>query len=389
MSSGPKGTLEMKVGAEWRAVNPPAEGEGEEEDDEEEEEEEEEEEGDEEEEDSSGSDPGELIIDEDGRVEYAGPRPAAVRVWDGVVGEAVAGRCERWCADAAVKKVVGSGKAYSRGDTFFVRSTDTPRCGLEEVALQIFKMHTEGCTFDPSRSGAEWWTLVLDADSEVGWHWDKDYALESSMKLNVYPQIGTVTYLSDHGVPTAVARMAAPPLVTDALPPSSQGYYLCYPKRGRHLAFDGRFLHGSKEGFAHSPLPKGERRTTLLVNVWLNHKPVAASRYPLGRISEAEQRGHDAAQWHLATAEGERKPVEAHSVEAASPAALKAKPFAYDFTTPSEGQATFTLHVPVDKVGHGKKGGVFGVHMDGACTLVSKPRVPGAAAPKAKRRRKA
>jgi|TARA_B100001142_G_scaffold7578_1_gene7520 hypothetical protein len=48
--------------------------------------------------------------------------------------------------------------------------------------------------FDPSRSGAEWWTQVIDARDEIGTHWDKDYGLESA-NVNVHPQIATVTYL--------------------------------------------------------------------------------------------------------------------------------------------------------------------------------------------------
>ena len=36
-----------------------------------------------------------------------------------------------------------------------------------------------------------------DSDSEVAWHFDRDYPLESS-GLNVHPMLATVTYLSEH-----------------------------------------------------------------------------------------------------------------------------------------------------------------------------------------------
>ena len=36
-----------------------------------------------------------------------------------------------------------------------------------------------------------------DESSEVAWHWDRDYTLESS-GVNIHPMLGTVTYLS-HG----------------------------------------------------------------------------------------------------------------------------------------------------------------------------------------------
>ena len=58
-------------------------------------------------------------------------------------------------------------------------------------------------TYDPETSGAEWWTQVIDDEDEIGWHWDKDYALEGS-GVNVHPQLGTVTYFCDGGAPTVV-----------------------------------------------------------------------------------------------------------------------------------------------------------------------------------------
>jgi len=35
-----------------------------------------------------------------------------------------------------------------------------------------------------------------DENSEVGWHWDRDYTLESS-GMNIHPMLATVTYLSE------------------------------------------------------------------------------------------------------------------------------------------------------------------------------------------------
>ena len=44
-----------------------------------------------------------------------------------------------------------------------------------------------------------WWMLenlqIKDESSEVAWHWDRDYTLESS-GVNIHPMLGTVTYLS-------------------------------------------------------------------------------------------------------------------------------------------------------------------------------------------------
>ena len=109
---------------------------------------------------------------------------------------------------------------YSAGSTFFLPCQMKPRCALEALAQQIFNAHVDGCDdisngdgekkkllYDPERSGAEWWTLVLDTpsrggvataakkedtssndddgnddddeeDDEIGMHFDADYGLE-------------------------------------------------------------------------------------------------------------------------------------------------------------------------------------------------------------------
>jgi hypothetical protein len=125
---------------------------------------------------------------------------------------------------------------YSTGSTYFLPCTMRPRCALEGLACRIFRAHADSLRgggggeggeggedwgedtdvaaaggkdvdedddgkrrrasfslFDPERSGAEWWTLVLDApgggdgggggaspskddeDDEVGMHFDADY----------------------------------------------------------------------------------------------------------------------------------------------------------------------------------------------------------------------
>jgi hypothetical protein len=97
---------------------------------------------------------------------------------------------------------------YSTGSTFFLPCLMKPRCALEALAERIFRAHVNSLgdyedpekdgksrsLYDPERSGAEWWTLVLDTpsggasppkdddddcdeeeDDEVGIHFDADY----------------------------------------------------------------------------------------------------------------------------------------------------------------------------------------------------------------------
>jgi hypothetical protein len=218
---------------------------------------------------------------------------------------------------------------YSAGTTYFLPCQMKPRCELESLVLNIFNKHTavlDPTTFKPQQSGAEWWTLVLDDNqneaetrtkkvscdnhddettdddeegNEVGWHFDADYGLEAQApNLLLHPRVATVTYLTDYGAPTVVLNVKSPaPSDTDkkSLEQSVDRVWLSSPKIGKHMAFDGRLLHGAPATYfppSHAaaappvePHPKkikldsdslSRKRVTLLVNIWLNHCPLDA-----------------------------------------------------------------------------------------------------------------
>jgi len=214
-------------------------------------------------------------------------------------------------------------EAYSSGATFFVPCTMKPRCALEGLAMLIFRQHTTHLpqgVFRPECSGAEWWTLILDQDEEgqddeIGMHFDADYGLEEQMKnLMLHPRLSTVTYLTSVGVPTLVLDVKSPqsPLghtmdtAVEALQGSVERGWLSSPSLGKHIAFDGRLLHGApgaffpavdkehvkNQGITESKLPSirskkmkteehhkdlfNNKRVTFLVNIWLNHCPLDA-----------------------------------------------------------------------------------------------------------------
>lgn len=102
----------------------------------------------------------------------------------------------RDCKIAFTCRSVSSKEDYSTGSTYFQRADQPPRCLLEALALEIFRKHTTGRIFDPTygtplhkytvwsstllclffrRSGAEWWTQVIDSRDDIGFHWDRDY----------------------------------------------------------------------------------------------------------------------------------------------------------------------------------------------------------------------
>ncbi len=146
-------------------------------------------------------------------------------------------------------------------------------------------------------------------------HFDKDEDLLDECGVYVHPFISTVTYLSEVGAPTVVigARVTTEGELSgvnidDAVPSDAddQGVerefdvFASYPVVGKHVAFNGRLLHGcpSSCALAHSPAakPTGKvqkkataikcrgQRVSLLVNIWLNHKPLGVE--PIAAAAE-------------------------------------------------------------------------------------------------------
>ena len=175
--------------------------------------------------------------------------------------------------------------------TFWVACEDMaqPRCALEALAAAIFQTHTAKMgddAFEVGTSGAEWW---VQTGGSVGLHWDKDEACRETSGIFVHPALSTVTYLTgdqnnDTDAPTLVFENLTVPRLArhgGGVPGNLQPDPACHrvvaswPKRGKHVAFDGRLLHGvfpelASAGTTHAD---GSRRVTFLVNVWLNHRP--------------------------------------------------------------------------------------------------------------------
>ena len=303
--------------------------------------EEEDEDDDESEEGSSGSDSElDLALAEDGRVACpllphlpldafrAFPDKFALDGDDDARRRALLADCGEAFTARAAKKREGP---YSSGETYWLAADAEPRCALERLAKRVFEAHTREAAaalaaeadagagsgtagFDPRRSGAEWWTQVVDVDDEIGMHWDKDYALEAA-DVNVHPQIGTVTYFSSAGAPTFFARKRTPTFFRESVAGAFEDFetdrdaafrrvkprhsnadaFLSFPAFGKHVAFDGRWLHGAlpelsqknekppSASAAARAAPRGEtrkKRVTFLVNVWLNHVPSTATPLP-------------------------------------------------------------------------------------------------------------
>lgn len=185
------------------------------------------------------------------------------------------------CKVCFTAREVNENEDYSDGETFFVPASSKPTTNIETLVLEIFRYHTKNMNYNPELSGAEWWSLVVDAeDGGVGFHWDKDYGMEEH-GVSIFPHLGTVTYLGEvEAAPTLILQKVAPPMFhEDVSGPCGAKALLSWPEHGKHIVFDGRFLHAAVPEL--SQLNSGESRRTvgkkkrvsLLVNIWLNHLP--------------------------------------------------------------------------------------------------------------------
>lgn len=205
------------------------------------------------------------------------------------------------------------------------------------MALQIFHHHVpRKLCYDPATSGAEWWVQIRpsppagrysmlykddDADGQddmaksgISFHWDKDEDLRllCGGSMYIHPHLSTVTYMTDLGAPTMVLSRRVDPMTGENISEDSNtDGLICWPKRGKHLSFDGRYLHAApsdlmedgvfekqctfiKEGLDKkeaNTLERRSRRVTFLVNIWLNYKPFNVSTFPdtmLSKLSKTD-----------------------------------------------------------------------------------------------------
>ena len=231
-----------------------------------------------------------------------GPAPAtyvprarlATRVWDGCLAPAA---CTALLSDAA--HLVQHHRCDPGRNTRWVPATGpSPRCTIERLARAVFNLHTaellSGLSAEEQErtlqtSGAEWWVQFRSSEDQPGardirFHFDRDEDLARRYGVDRNPLAATVTYLTDTGAPTLLlplydrdGRGGEEGLAHAA---GDGGVVLSYPVSGKHLVFDGRLLHGCPARLARaaeSVAGSSWERVSLLVNVWIGHRPLAAA----------------------------------------------------------------------------------------------------------------
>jgi len=233
--------------------------------------------------------------------------------------------------------------------TFWVpASADfSPRFSLEQMALDVFKHHVGETSFDDTLSGAEWWIQIRpsppvtgrysmhdkpDENAEerraedsvretnmakdgISFHWDKDEDLRllCGGDTYVHPHLSTVTYLTGIGAPTVVFNCRVNNFNGEWIVPAPDKAeaFLSWPHKGKHLSFDGRFLHAAPSDLMEDGafqrqqefqrdekitpgrlkvLERQHRRVTFLVNVWLGYKPFNVNTFPETMVSKMSGR---------------------------------------------------------------------------------------------------
>ena len=197
------------------------------------------------------------MVDEDG--DSLDPTAAA---WLHATSRPATARC--WIESmtvADINTVLAEAKALvslpGGGWTHWMEAEDKARCALESLVLAIMRFHLSHqqtamhATAGPV--GVEYWIQVRAPDEPMSMHWDCDEERKGKTDVHVPPYLATVTYLTSVGAPTLVLPIAADERgQAYGLQRAASGAgsalldaYASFPVAGKHLAFDGRLLHGA------------------------------------------------------------------------------------------------------------------------------------------------
>jgi len=221
-----------------------------------------------------------VTIDGQGRIEGSvGASDTSLAVWDNFVSI-------RRSELPAMRTEVQRSAWPLAAQSFWLPADATPTSPLEDLASRIFEFHTAGAKINRAASGAEWWSNVsrsemIRSHGDINMHFDKDEKAFAEYGLVVSPLLATVTYLSDAGASTIVAPHTVLCAATfeykrEAGEPAAM---IVPPKVGRHLRFDGRWLHGAPASYM-PPAAAPYERVTFCVNIWIGHKPGRCVRFP-------------------------------------------------------------------------------------------------------------
>ena len=145
--------------------------------------------------------------------------------------------------------------------TFWLDKDHNPQSFIEYIVHNI-SLQDFPNGFPDNYGGLEWWMQIRGTKEDITFHYDKDEGICSLEHKYIYPIKSTITYLTNVGGPTAIFNDE-----------EYNNGYLSYPKKNKHLVFDGHLFHGVIGPLSKIKPTKDSKRITLLINYW-KKKPI-------------------------------------------------------------------------------------------------------------------
>lgn len=167
-----------------------------------------------------------------------------VRIYDNALPTGVVNRLVKESETVAAWSLQQKSFLHGKKPTFWLdlRSDGVipPPRNYIELAIMLLKRYmTTNNTIAVNKDdivGAEWWVQQTGSTEGIGFHYDKDESMASTMSVLKCPSFGTVTYLSNVGGPTVLLNMTTPDGNRD-IPAIPELGFVSYPKFNRHLVF--------------------------------------------------------------------------------------------------------------------------------------------------------
>jgi hypothetical protein len=149
---------------------------------------------------------------------------------------------------------------------------------IEKYVYELAMFHFErlNIVFDKNKHYIEFWykneNKSYPNNIIHNFHADKDELFLQKNKKLVYPLLSTITYLTDSNCPTTISEI--PYHHMNEYQKYNNEIILSFPKKMKHIAFNGLNLHGVFDIFNEKlEVHNISNRKTLMFNLWESHSP--------------------------------------------------------------------------------------------------------------------
>jgi len=173
-------------------------------------------------------------------------------------------------------------KKYSK--SFLLNTQKTEFSLIEKIIYELFIFQLKKLNLDINftRYKVEFWwkSQEINNNSKIvhNLHSDKDEKLMKSYNILICPILSTVTYINDSIHPTLLTSTNENKFMKENLINLKNGITLSFPKKLKHISFDGSNIHGALNLF-NETLVNSEDRMTLMFNIWDSHTPLDIEYY--------------------------------------------------------------------------------------------------------------